>query len=101
MKHTDARLDTLALQVGNIEHEIFSDDGQKVEVHNLLKSVSEVKDNYQNLRKEILEVQDLQKQLSTTLNSQLRTMQAKFHLLKEKVTVAEQAKLNARPRSPA
>lgn len=56
MKHTDARLDTLALQVGNIEHDIFSDDGQEVEVHNLLKSVSEVKDNYQNLRKEILEV---------------------------------------------
>ncbi|XP_066255729.1 nuclear distribution protein nudE homolog 1-A [Euwallacea similis] len=99
MKDTDARLDTLALQVGNIELEIFSENGQDVEVHNLLKSVSEVKDNYQNLRKEILEVQDLQKQLSSSLNTQLKMMQTKFNRLKEKISVADQSRFVTR--SPA
>lgn len=56
MKKTDAQLDTLALQVENIEQELFIDEGQELEVHDLLKSVSEVKDNYQNLRKDLLEV---------------------------------------------
>ncbi|KAF7282117.1 hypothetical protein GWI33_003232 [Rhynchophorus ferrugineus] len=84
MKKTDERLDTLAIQVGNIEQEIFSDGTQEVEVHNLLRSVSEVKDNYQNLRKEIMEVQDLQKQLSSSLSMQLKIMQSKFNTLKEK-----------------
>lgn len=87
MKKTDARLDSLAVQVGNIENEIFSQDGEEIEVNNLLKSVNEVKSNYQNLRKELLEVQDLQKQLSSSLHLQLKVMQSKFNMLKGKIYV--------------
>lgn len=101
MKQTDERMDTLAVQVGNIEHEIFSEDGQEVEVKNLLRSVSEVKDNYQNLRKEIMEVQDLQKQLSSSLKVQLKMMQSKFNTLKEKINMADVSKVESRPKSPA
>ncbi|XP_060533101.1 uncharacterized protein LOC132706049 [Cylas formicarius] len=99
VKKTDERLDNLAEQVGNIESGIFSEDGEKIEVHNILKSVSEVKSNYQNLRKDIMEVQDLQKQLSLTLGQQLKMMQNKFNMLKERINVAESSKL-VRPKSP-
>ncbi|KAH1011737.1 uncharacterized protein LOC109543764 [Dendroctonus ponderosae] len=96
MKKTDAQLDTLALQVENIELEIFTEEGQELEVHNLLKSVSEVKDNYQNLRKDLLEVQGLQKQLSSSLNLQLKMMQSKFNGLKERVIVAKHSQINSK-----
>lgn len=87
MKQTDQRLDSLAVQVGNIENEIFSEDGEEIQVNHLLQSVHEVKSNYQNLRKELLEVQDLQKQLSSSLHLQLKVMQSRFNTLKEKIYV--------------
>lgn len=95
MKETDEKMGSLALQVGNIESEIFSENGEQIEVNNLLKSVSEVKTNYQNLRKDLLEVQDLQKQLSSTLHMQLKLMQAKFNMLKEKLPEAPVSSLKA------
>jgi hypothetical protein len=49
MKKTDEKLDDLAVQVGHIESEFFSEDGAEVEVHDLLRSVNEVKTNYQHL----------------------------------------------------
>ncbi|KAL3271699.1 hypothetical protein HHI36_022171 [Cryptolaemus montrouzieri] len=85
MKKTDERMDILAEQVCNIESDIFSEEGETIQVNNLLKSVNEVKENYQSLRKDLMEVQDLQKQLSSSLQSQLRIMQSKFNVLKEKV----------------
>lgn len=87
MQKADEKLDNLAVQVGNIENSVFSEDGQQVEVFSLLQSVNDVKTNYQNLRKEILEVQDLQKELSSTLQVQLKAMQSKCHLLKEKISL--------------
>lgn len=87
MQKADEKLDTLAAQVGNIESNIFSEDGTEVEVFTLLKSVNDVKSNYQNLRKEILEVQDLQKELSSTLQTQLKIMQNKCNILKEKLSI--------------
>lgn len=86
MLKADEKLDGLATQVIEIEKEIFSDDGTtQVEVYDLLKSVTEVTSNYENLRKEITEVQDLQKQLSNSLQNQLRIVQGKFNMLKEKL----------------
>jgi hypothetical protein len=49
--------------------------------------------NYQHLRKEIVEVQDLQKQLSASLQLQLKLMQAKYNTLKEKIGAASPARL--------
>lgn len=87
MQKADAKLDSLAIQVGNIENNVFSEDpGAQVEVFSLLRSVGEVKTNYQNLRKEILEVQDLQKELSSTVQAQLKVMQNKCNLLKERIS---------------
>ncbi|XP_072387640.1 uncharacterized protein [Diabrotica undecimpunctata] len=86
MKQTDERMDTLVVQVSNIESEFFAESGEQIEVNNLLKSVGEVRSNYQNLRKDLLEVQDLQKQLSSSLHLQLKVMQAKFNTLKEKIS---------------
>lgn len=86
MQKADEKLDTLAIQVGNIENSVFSEEGAEVEVFGLLKSVNEVKTNYQNLRKEILEVQDLQKELSGTLQTQLKAMQNKCNSLKERIS---------------
>ncbi|XP_045466969.1 uncharacterized protein LOC123675613 [Harmonia axyridis] len=85
MKKTDEKMDVLAERVSNIKSDILSEEGETVEVNNLLKSVNEVKENYQSLRKELMEVQDLQKQLSSSLQIQLRMMQSKFNTLKEKV----------------
>ena len=84
---TNNKLDHLATQVGSIENEIFSEDGAEIEVFTLLRSVSEVKSNYQTLYREIQEVQGLQKELSTKLQTQLKLMQAKCHLLKERLSV--------------
>lgn len=100
MQKADERLDTLAEQVGNIESNIFSEDTSEVEVYSLLKSVNEVKNNYQNLRKDILEVQYLQKELSTSLQSQLRAMQAKFNTLKEKLVNVPEATVALREPRP-
>lgn len=95
MKKTDEKLDDLAVQVGHIESEIFAEDGAEIEVNDLLRSVNEVKNNYQNLRKEIVEVQDLQKQLSSSLQLQLKMMQTKFNNLKEKISNTQMAKLES------
>lgn len=85
MKRTDEKMDVLAERVSNIESDIFSEEGESIQVNNLLHSVNEVKENYQSLRKELMEVQNLQKQLSSSLQTQLRMMQTKFNTLKEKV----------------
>ncbi|CAH0549287.1 unnamed protein product [Brassicogethes aeneus] len=89
MKKTDEHFESLATQVGDIEKDIFSESGEEIQVNNLLKSVHKVKSNYQNLRQELLEVQDLQKQLSSSLHLQLKMMQLKFNILKEKVYIPE------------
>lgn len=85
MLRTDQKLDGLASQMVEMEKEMFSEDGAQVEVFDLLKTVSEVTSNYENLRKEIVEVQDLQKQLSSRLQIHLKTMQSRINSLKEKL----------------
>lgn len=98
MRQTDERMGSLASQVGNIESEIFSENGEQIEVNNLLQSVNEVKSNYQNLRKDLMEVQDLQKQLSHTLHVQLQVMQAKFNSLKQKLPPSHMARIGQNSR---
>lgn len=93
MRQTDEKMGTLASQVGDIESGIFSENGEHVEVNNLLQSVNKVKNNYQNLRKDLMEVQDLQKQLSHTLHVQLQVMQAKFNTLKQKLPPSHMARI--------
>ncbi|KAF2880466.1 hypothetical protein ILUMI_25714 [Ignelater luminosus] len=89
MQQADKKLDNLTVKVINVEKDILCEDSEcaEVEVNSLLKSVTDVKNDYQNLRKDILEVQDLQKQLSSSLQTQLQLLQIKYNFLKEKISV--------------
>lgn len=86
VRTTDEKLDNLGVKVENIEKEMFKEDAD-IEVFKLLQSVTEVKNDYQNLRKEILEVQELQKQLTCSLRQQLKLVQGRFNYLKDKITL--------------
>jgi hypothetical protein len=58
---------------------------QQVSVLKLLRSVNQVREEYENLRREISEVQQLQKQLTDTLRLQLRQVQGRFGTLRDKI----------------
>lgn len=47
--------------------------------------MTEVKNEYQNLQKDIKEVQQLQKEMAASLQTQMRTMRQTFLLLKKKI----------------
>lgn len=51
----------------------------------LLRSVHQVTKDYENLHREILEVQQLQKQLSDSLKAQLSQVVGHFNLLRNKI----------------
>lgn len=56
----------------------------------LLRGVNQVKEEYENLRREISEVQQLQKQLSDSLKIQLRQVQGRFGTLRERIIQSQQ-----------
>jgi hypothetical protein len=58
---------------------------QQVSVLKLLRSVNQVREEYENLRREISEVQQLQKQLSDSLRLQLRQVQGTFGTLRDRI----------------
>lgn len=57
----------------------------QVSVLKLIKSVAQVKEEYQTLRQEILEVQQLQKQLTDSLKAQVTQVQGHFNILRDKI----------------
>ena len=57
----------------------------QVSVLRLLRSVTQVKEEYQTLRQDILEVHQLQKQLSDSLSAQLSQVQGHFNILRNKI----------------
>lgn len=61
------------------------DEVDNLSVMDLLESVTEVKNEYQNLQKDIKEVQQLQKEMATSLRYQMRTMSQTFKLLKKRI----------------
>ncbi|XP_022906160.2 epidermal growth factor receptor substrate 15-like [Onthophagus taurus] len=89
MQKTDEKLDDLATQVGDITSDLLSEEDKEIEVYTLLKSVNEVKSNYQSLHRDIQEVQGLQRELSGQLHAQLKLMQKKCSQLKEKISVVK------------
>lgn len=62
-------------------------------VMQLLESVTEVKNEYQNLRKDLKEVQQLQKEMSTSLRYQMQSMTQTFNILKKKIEANAQQQL--------
>lgn len=68
-----------------INGEGVESDVDNVVVMELLESVTEVKEEYQNLRKDIQEVQQLQKEMNNSLRNQMRMMTQTFAVLKKKI----------------
>lgn len=65
---------------------LFDDDlVDSISVMEVLESVTEVKNEYKNLHKDIKEVQQLQREMTASLQYQLRTMRQTFKLLKERI----------------
>ncbi|XP_055644110.1 uncharacterized protein LOC129780153 [Toxorhynchites rutilus septentrionalis] len=81
------QLDTLALKITDVERNLDGNDMEELEsgMMELLESVTEVKNEYQNLQKDLQEVQQLQKEMTCSLRYQLRTMTQTFHVLKKKI----------------
>ncbi|XP_035780350.1 uncharacterized protein LOC118460273 [Anopheles albimanus] len=82
------QLDSLALKLTDVERNLDENELESLEnesVMELLESVTEVKNEYQNLRKDLQEVQQLQKEMTCSLRYQLRNMTQTFRVLKKKI----------------
>ncbi|XP_055610229.1 uncharacterized protein LOC129757129 [Uranotaenia lowii] len=84
---TGTQLDSLALKITDVEKNLDENDMEGFEngMMELLESVTEVTTEYKNLRKDLQEVQQLQKEMTCSLRYQLRTMVQTFHVLKKKI----------------
>ncbi|XP_049879621.1 uncharacterized protein LOC126376331 [Pectinophora gossypiella] len=86
VKQTDEQLDLMAWKLEDGDKQLVVPvDNQEQCVMNLLKSVSEVRSDYQQLRRELVEVQALQRELSSKLRSQLRLVHGKFARLRQRL----------------
>ncbi|KAJ2940197.1 hypothetical protein O0L34_g11763 [Tuta absoluta] len=88
-KQTDEQLNMMAWKMEDGDKQLVVPvDSQEMCVLNLLKSVSEVRTDYQQLRRELEEVQALQRELSTKLRTQLRLVHGKFARLRQRLAAA-------------
>ncbi|KAH8345099.1 hypothetical protein KR059_004909 [Drosophila kikkawai] len=71
----------------------------EMEVLELLESMSEVTNEYQNLRKDIREVQQLQRDVSSSIRYQMRSMQQTFHTLKQRIASSQKNRSGSKPES--
>ncbi|XP_059054818.1 uncharacterized protein LOC131848881 [Achroia grisella] len=89
VKQTDEQLDMMEWKMDGVEGELVEPiSTQDMCVINLLKSVSEVRSDYQQLRRELVEVQALQRELSSRLRAQLRLVHGKFARLRQRLAAA-------------
>ncbi|XP_072934131.1 uncharacterized protein [Epargyreus clarus] len=89
VKRTDEQLDLMEWKMDNVEKSLAEPVANPdVCVMNLLKSVSEVRSDYQQLRRELVEVQTLQRELSSRLRTQLRLVHGKFARLRQRIAAA-------------
>lgn len=87
MQGAGKRLDTVAFRLSQVEQTFKTGDDEVDEllVMDLLESVTEVKNEYQNLQKDIKEVQQLQKEMAVSLRYQMQSMSHTFHVLKRRL----------------
>ncbi|XP_047525079.1 uncharacterized protein LOC125062909 [Pieris napi] len=89
VKQTNEQLDLMEWKLDGGGMDIVAPiNNQDVCIVNLLKSVSEVRSDYQQLRRELIEVQALQRELSTRLRTQLRLVHGKFARLRQRIAAA-------------
>jgi len=81
------RLDTVAQRLSQVEQTFHTGDDEvdQLSVMDLLESVTEVKHEYENLQKDIKEVQQLQKEMAVSLRYQMRSMSQTFRVLKRRL----------------
>ncbi|XP_012250765.1 uncharacterized protein LOC105683045 [Athalia rosae] len=84
VREANGKLDMITWQIETFEKECQDPDNE-VSVLRLLRSVTQVKEEYQTLRRDILEVQQLQKQLADSLKMQLSQVQGHFNILRDKI----------------
>lgn len=80
-------MDSVQTRLTQVEKTLLFDDDvvDSVSVMEVLESVTEVKNEYQNLHKDIKEVKQLQHEMTASLQYQLRTMRQTFKLLKKRL----------------
>ncbi|VVC97499.1 unnamed protein product [Leptidea sinapis] len=88
VKQTNEQLEMLDWKLDSGKELVVPINHQDVCLINLIKSVSEVRSDYQQLRRELIEVQALQRELSSRLRSQLRLVHSKFARLRQKIAAA-------------
>nr|XP_004928996.1 uncharacterized protein LOC101740149 isoform X1 [Bombyx mori] len=89
VKQTDVQIDLMDWKMENVEKELVQPiNAQETCIMNLLKSVSEVRSDYQQLRRELVEVQALQQELSSKLRAQVRLVHGKFARLRQRLVAA-------------
>lgn len=81
------QLDTVATKLNEVENIISAggDEVDDVSVIQLLECMTDVQNEYQNLRKDLKEVQELQKEMTTTLIYQRTAMLHTFNVLKKRI----------------
>ncbi|XP_014219898.1 uncharacterized protein LOC106647849 [Copidosoma floridanum] len=85
VQEADGKLDMIAWQIDAFEKEFQNNDTESVSVLRLLRSVTQVKEEYQVLRQDIQEVQQLQKQLTDSLRAQLMQVHGHFNVLRNRI----------------
>ncbi|EEB13729.1 conserved hypothetical protein [Pediculus humanus corporis] len=94
--NTDKKLENLSWKVEKWERAVseaslvdestqFEESEQENYVLNLLQDVTQVKDDYEQLRSDITEIQQLQKELTDCLRVQLQNMHTKYGFLRSKL----------------
>lgn len=80
-------LDSVALRLTEVERTLQSgeDEVDNLCVMDLLESVTGVKQEYENLHKDLKEVQHLQREMATSLRYQMQTMSQTFRMLKKRL----------------
>ncbi|XP_033338946.1 uncharacterized protein LOC117227627 [Megalopta genalis] len=84
VKQVVGKLDMIAWKIDTFEKQ-FENSDREISALRLLRSVHQVTKDYENLHREILELQQLQKQLSVSLKTQLSQVVWHFNLLRNKI----------------
>lgn len=96
METAGSQLSTVTDKLNSVEtiltEAIDGDGADDVAVMTLLESMTEVKLEYQNLRKDLREVQQLQREMTTSLICQRQKMVQTFRILKHKIEVRKALK---------
>ncbi|XP_011499354.1 PREDICTED: uncharacterized protein LOC105363383 [Ceratosolen solmsi marchali] len=85
VEKADGKLDMIAWQIDAFEKEFQDSESEPISVLQLLRSVTQVKEEYQVLRQDIREVLQLQKQLTESVRAQLLQVHGHFNILRNRI----------------